>query len=162
MIAQRIHSILKLLIAKERSYQRLAASFCIGVYIAFSPFIGLHTVMVCIFSWLFRLNIAVTFAGALLVNNPWTMIPVYTTGYFFGDWLIRHVLGFDLLGLNPWWMSFINESLFEYTGISTVSLWSFLVGGNLLGIVISVMLYPVMKRLFAQLVTETHDLISEK
>src|SRR5581483_10373754 len=73
---------LKNLADQEHCSTKLALSFCVGVYIAFSPFIGLHTVMTFIFVWLFGLNLAATFTASWLINNPWTMIPIYSTDYF--------------------------------------------------------------------------------
>jgi len=154
MVMQRIYGVLKSLFIKERSSKKLATSFCVGAYIAFSPFMGLHTVMTFAFAWLFNLNLAATFTGSCLINNPWTMIPVYSGGYFFGDWLLHAVFGFDTIGSNPTWMACINEPLAAYVGLPQVSLWSFLLGGNLLGIVIGIGLYPVMNYLFTKISCE--------
>jgi len=139
---------LKNLADQEHCSTKLALSFCVGVYIAFSPFIGLHTVMTFIFVWLFGLNLAATFTASWLINNPWTMIPIYSTDYFFGDWLLHKMLGLDTVTCNPLWMSWINSPLRTYCGLGNISLLAFIIGGNLLGIGISLMLYPVMKRVF--------------
>src|SRR3990172_4094846 len=56
--------------------QRIAIAFALGVYIAFSPLIGLHTAMVFLFAWLFRLNTIALLLGSLL-NNPWTFGPLF-------------------------------------------------------------------------------------
>lgn len=55
---------------------RIAVAFALGVYIAFSPLIGLHTAMVFLFAWLFRLNTIALLLGSLL-NNPWTFGPLF-------------------------------------------------------------------------------------
>lgn len=137
---------------QERSAKKLAISFCMGNYIAFSPFIFLHTVMVFIFVWLFRLNFAVTFAVAYGVNNIWTAVPIYTTDYVFGYWLVHRVFGADLSSFDFSWMSYINN-FFEHTlGLSRPCFWSFMIGGNLLGILTSIVLYPFLVSLFTRLV----------
>lgn len=138
------------LVLKERSPHKLALSFCVGVYISFSPFIFFHTVMVLVFSWLFSLNIPAVFAGAF-VNNPWTMVPCYAAGYAVGEFCLGTLCNINTVALNPAWMASINESLVHYIGMKGVALWSFLVGGNLLGITLGVMLYPVLTRIFARL-----------
>jgi len=117
---------------------RLALSFCMGIYIAFSPFPGGHTAMMFGATWLFRLNFPILFF-ATSFNNPWTMVPFYAADYSFGYWLIRSFFGF-----NPAW-AFTWE---RFLGSSKICLWSFLIGGNVLGIVCAVACYPAILRLF--------------
>jgi uncharacterized protein len=143
------------LVIKERSPTKLALSLCVGIYISFSPFIFLHTVMVLAFSWIFSLNLPAVWAGAF-VNNPWTMIPCYGAGYIVGEGLLWMV-GIDTTSINPSWMHGINATLAHYTGMQGVSFWSFLIGGNLLGVVLGVMLYPVFKLIFARLSTRLYE-----
>ena len=71
------------------------------------------------------------------------MVPLYLGDYLFGKWLL-YSIGIDAMNTNPSWMSWINEPLQHYTGISGISFWAFMVGGNLLGIFFSVILYPVL------------------
>lgn len=150
MIIHRINNFLNSLLLKERSPQRLALSLCVGIYVGFSPFVGLHTLFGFILAWLFQLNFAVIWIGSHIINNPWTMVPVYSAGYFFGDWLLHGMCGIDSLGMNPIWMLTVNNYLIKYIGIR-VSLCSFLIGGNVLGLLIGVLLYPWTKRLFIRL-----------
>ena len=157
MIIQRIRRFFITLVLKERSSTQLAFSFCMGIYIAFSPWIGFHTLMTFVVVWFLGLNLAVTFAGSCLLHNPWTTVPIYGIDYVFGEWLLKKMCGLDTLSMNPSWMASINAPLQTYLGLSNISFWSFVVGGNVLGIVISVALYPVMKRLFAKLIAEVHD-----
>jgi len=76
------------------------------------------------------------------------MVPVYSSNYIFGDWFLKTFIGVDPLKMNPHWMCLMNNFLYKYTGISGLSFWSFMVGGHLLGIIVSVMLYPVVKVIF--------------
>lgn len=155
-ISERIRTYFIALVLKERSETLLAFSFCFGIYIAFSPFVGLHTIMTFVLAWLLRLNLAVTFAGSLLIHNPWTTIPVYGIDYLFGEWLLKTVCGLDTLAMNPTWMQSLNNSLGAYLGMPQISFWSFMVGGNVLGIIFSLLLYPIMKRFFARLITQVY------
>jgi hypothetical protein len=77
---------------------------------------------------------------------------VYSAGYFFGDWLSVATLGTNLMSANPSWMSVINEPLVTYIGMPSISFWAFMIGGNLLGVIIAAILYPVMRHVFAQLI----------
>ncbi|TET05932.1 DUF2062 domain-containing protein [Candidatus Dependentiae bacterium] len=155
-IASRIKQFIYFLTLKERSPRRLSLSCCLGIYIAFSPFVGFHTIMIFFFSWFFKLNPSVTFTSSYLLNNPWTMLPLYVTDYLFGDWFLRFFLGNNFLTLNPSWMSWINQPLIHYTGIKGVSFWSFMVGGNLLGIIVSVILYPILT-VFFRIIMQTNN-----
>lgn len=59
----------------EESPHRTALAFAIGVFIAFSPTYGLHTLSALFCAWAFRLNVVALMSGAL-VTNPWTIVPV--------------------------------------------------------------------------------------
>lgn len=144
-----LKNFLKKLIYQERSPEKLAFSFCMGIYIAFSPFPGLHTVMVFLFSWLFRLNLGVTFTSSCFINNPWTMIPIYGADYGLGYFLVYKLFKFDLAIFDPWWMGYINYFCEKTLGIAKPCIWSFLLGGNLLGIGLALLLYPIMRKIFA-------------
>lgn len=121
--------------------ERLALSFCVGIYIAFSPFPGCHTIMMVIFKYFLNLHFPTLFI-ATSINNPWTMIPFFSGDYVFGYWLIHSFLGFD-----PGW-GFSFARLF---GSGKICLWSFLIGGNVLGIAASLLCYPFMYRMFGRL-----------
>ena len=156
MIMQRIRQFLIDFVLKERSSSKLAISFCIGAYIAFCPLIGLHTVATLLLCWFLGLNMAVTFATSCVIHNPWTTIPIYGTDYIFGQWLLHDICGFDTMAMNPSWMIFINERLSYYVGLPDIAFWSFMIGGNILALGISIGIYPLVKRLFVKLVDQVH------
>ena len=64
-----------------------AKAFAVGVFVAFTPTYGLHTVTVVLLSWLFRLPFSIVLVGSL-VNNPWTFFPIYGSSYVVGRWLL--------------------------------------------------------------------------
>jgi uncharacterized protein (DUF2062 family) len=66
------------------SPNKLALASAVGVFIAFSPTIGLHTISCLVIAWIFRLSKLVVFTSATLVNNPWTMVPLYGFCLWFG------------------------------------------------------------------------------
>jgi len=151
MIYERFFSFFTRLMGKERSPHILALSFSTGFYIAFSPFPGFHTGMTIALAWLFSLNIAVVFAVSCAINNPWTMMPVYCIDYFFGDFVCTHIFRANTLCWNPGWMWRLNEWIAATIGIKHISLWSFLFGGNILGIGGALMVYPIVRRIFGRL-----------
>ncbi len=147
MIVNRLRTFLFSLINKERCPRKLTLSFCVGIYIAFSPFVGLHTPMVFLFGWLFALNTPVLLSVSIFINNPWTMMPVYGLDHVVGCWLFR-LCNVDSMSWNPAWLTSCNVFLHKYLGTAGISFWAFFIGGNLLGLGIGAMVYPIVKRVF--------------
>ncbi len=159
MIFKRIHSFISRIVAYEKSPKRLAFTCALGIYIGISPLVGLHTVMVFFFGWMFALSIPVLFTVSMMIHNPWTMMPVYALDHLFGKWLFT-CLDIDYLQWDPIWVESCNAFLKEHTGITGLSLSAFFIGGNLLAIGTSVMLYPIMKRVFTQYFDYTSNVTS--
>ena len=137
----------------ERSPHKLALSFAIGIYIAFSPYIGFHNIMIFLFSWLFRLNTLTTFAVAH-INNPLTTVPVLTLCYVFGQWVIHDLLGLAFTFSNPGWINFINAKLTYYLGVPKICFWTFFIGSNILALILASISYPIMKSIFKKMINE--------
>lgn len=121
---------------------QLAKSVAVGLYVAMCPFPGAHTVLMLAFKWLFRLNLPVLFIAAS-VNNPWTMIPLYSFDYAFGYWLVHQVIGWT-----PAW----NISLHKIFGTGSICVWSFLIGGNILGLLAAGIGYPLARVIFGRFI----------
>jgi uncharacterized protein (DUF2062 family) len=134
-------------IVNEKSSSKIALAVSLSVYIAFSPYIFFHTVMVFMLAWFFSLNCMLMLAVTYIINNPLTMVVIYLLDYGVGDCLLRIVVGPGYLLLNPKFMEYINVPLQVHTGIEGISFWSFMVGGNLLGILFGVMIYPITRHL---------------
>ena len=75
---------------------------------------------------------------------------VYAADYMAGDLLLKF-LGFSPMALNPHWMEAINGPLRIYTGVDGIAFWSFMVGGNLLGLLFGAMLYPIVKNAYLRM-----------
>jgi len=149
MVSARIHALILRIMTYEKSPRKLAFTCALGVYIGISPWVGLHTVMVFVLGWMFALSIPVLFLVSAMIHNPWTMMPVYAFDHLFGTWVFSY-LGIDYRAWDPAWIESWNVLLKAQTGIGGFSLTAFFVGGNLLAIGTSVMLYPVMKRIFTK------------
>ncbi|MGB9716552.1 MAG: DUF2062 domain-containing protein [Thermodesulfovibrionales bacterium] len=87
------------------SCHRIAFSFSAGVFIGISPFLGFHTLLGVILSWLFRLNTFATISGIYLLPL-WSLIPIYVFSTwvgseFFGseNLLLSFLFGTFLIGL---------------------------------------------------------------
>jgi len=56
---------------------RIGLAFGLGVFIATSALLGFHTILGLAVPQVFRLSKRVCMAG-VWINNPWTIVPVYT------------------------------------------------------------------------------------
>ncbi len=143
-MVRKIKQQLRQLLHLNDTPHRIAAAFALGVYIAFSPLIGLHTAMVFLFAWLFRLNTIALLLGSLLVN-PWTLGPLFGSCLWLGlklygikrtipplDW--QHLTMMNLIPqLKPYLIPFILGTTivgivadtlryYEFTDFATVQL----------------------------------------
>ncbi len=142
----------KQLILGERTPQKLALASSFGIFIAFSPLLGIHWLLTIIFAWAFRLNFGVMYAAAHVVNNPLTMVPIYLADYAVGTFIARQ-LGIDLFAYNPTWMNWLNVKL-ACLGIPNLSLWAFLIGGHVLGLAVALIAYPLLLHFFHRVIRQ--------
>jgi len=147
IIIAKFKDVFKKALLTGSSPERLTKSFCTGIFIAFSPFPGGHTIMMLIAKYLFDLHFPTLFISAS-INNPWTMIPFFTFDYAFGYWFVHSLLGF-----NPGW----NISLAKIFGSGSICVWSFFVGGMVLSICTALICYPVMYKVFSRLAKSTTE-----
>lgn len=152
-----IKNFLKRLIYGERSPKKLALSFSIGIFIAFSPFIGFHNIMIFFFSWAFGLNTLTTFAIAH-INNPITTIPCFSLCHMFGHWIVNDLLGVAVNFVNPYWVNYIIDKLNYYLGTPKICFWTFFIGANMLGLLLGLISYPIMKFIFKKIINENTQL----
>ena len=146
------------MLLKEKSVNRLAVSFCVGTFIALTPTMPLQTPLVMALAWALRLNIGVAIAALYIVNNPFTMIPIYVVGYAIGSWLSM-TLNISLLAYNPWWIDKFNAFLSQYIDVAKylgaeLCFWCLLLGGTIFGLMISVPLYPLLTRVLTRIAAE--------
>jgi uncharacterized protein len=126
----------------EDSPHRIALSFGLGVFIAFSPLLGLHTLMALGIAIGFRLSKAAIIVG-IYVNNPWTIAPMYMAGTVLGCYLLG-VSTDDLIGIN---FEGHGRALYR-TLVHQLQpyLWPFVVGNTLLGIAVGLFAYFILRR----------------
>ncbi len=80
----RLKRIFRRLFTLDDTPERIALAFSLGVFLAFSPLLGLHTFLGVAFAFLFGLNRFALFLG-VFVNNPWTLVPIYAAGTYLGS-----------------------------------------------------------------------------
>jgi len=112
---------------------RLALAFAVGMFIAFSPTIGLHTISCLAFAWIFRLNKLVVFTAAF-VNNPWTMVPLYGFCLWFGI----KITGTTIVTPDIPWQTLTFSSTYD---ILRPYLWPFVAGTVVIGVGAALMSY---------------------
>jgi uncharacterized protein (DUF2062 family) len=133
--------VLEVLLHLDDTPPRTALAFAVGVWIAFFPIWGIHTVMALAIAFLFRLNRAALVVGAWL-NNPWTMAPLYTAGT---------LLGCALLGVPPGGFRNMECELHGLAFLQTLAqglrpyFWPFVLGNTVLGLLAGSVAYVIVK-----------------
>jgi uncharacterized protein (DUF2062 family) len=129
------------LIKVDDTPQRLALAYALGVFLAFSPLIGLHTLLGLILAFLFGLSRLAVIAG-VYTNTPWTVVPYYA----FAIWLGNRMFP-DCRFLDPTLLQFQFKDLWTYTFWATLlSDWQilipFFVGSTVLAVILALFSYP--------------------
>ena len=89
------------LLAIDDPPERTALAFSIGIFIAFSPFLGLHTLLATAIAFLFRFNKIAIYTGTF-VNNPFlTLVPIIIASYAVGAFILGEPLRIPDAGLTP-------------------------------------------------------------
>ena len=137
------------LLAVDDPPERTALAFSVGIFIAFSPFLGLHTIMATALAFLFRFNKIAIYTGTF-VNNPFlTLVPIIAASYAIGALLMGRPLslpeeGWKLLREPHLLTAAYWQQLFTH-------LWDivlpFSIGGMVLSIVCSLAAYPATLKL---------------
>ena len=136
------------LLAIDDPPERTALAFSIGVLIAFSPFLGLHTIMATLIAFVFRFNKIAIYTGTF-INNPFlTLVPIIIASYAVGAFILGRPLSIPDEGLellkNPRIFSgeYYQQLFVQGWGI----VWPFSVGAMALSVVCSLLAYPLTLR----------------
>jgi len=128
---ERVREILKL----DEPTHRLSIAFALGMFIAFSPWLGLHIVSAVFLAWLFRLNKVVVLTASF-VNNPWTIVPMYAFCLWFGV----KITGSNVAVPEIAWGSLGVRELYD---LLLPFLWPYLAGTVVVGAAAAVLSYIV-------------------
>ena len=133
------------LLAIDDPPERTALAFSIGVFIAFCPFLGLHTILATFVAFVFRFNKIAIYAGTF-INNPFlTLVPIIIGSYAIGAFILGRPLkipdeGVELL---------THPAIFsgDYYRQIFIQSWTiikpFAVGATVLSVVCSLLSYPL-------------------
>lgn len=110
----------------------IAAGFAVGVFISFTPFFGLHTIIAIVAAFIFRLNKITCITGSW-VNTPMTVPPVL---------VISYKLGRFLLGRTPQELQIKHELSWQYAmNLIDKNGTSLLLGTSIIGTVAAIFSY---------------------
>jgi uncharacterized protein (DUF2062 family) len=142
-------AIFRRLLVLDDPPERTALAFSIGVFIAFSPFLGLHTIVATLIAFLFRFNKVAIYSGTF-INNPFlTLVPIIVASYAIGAFILGRPLripaqGIELLKDPHLLTGDYYRKLFRE---SWDIVWPFAIGGMALSVVCSLIAYPVTSSL---------------
>lgn len=91
-IFHRLRKALREVVLLQEEPHKIALGMAIGVFISFTPFLGLHTLSAIACAFIFRTNKMSTITGAW-VNLPWFAPFVYVFCYWFGKVLLGRGFG---------------------------------------------------------------------
>jgi uncharacterized protein (DUF2062 family) len=133
------------LLALDDPPERTALAFSIGVFIAFSPLLGLHTILATAIAFLFRFNKVAVYSGTF-INNPFlTLVPIIVASYGIGALLLGRPLRIPAEGVsllqNPHLLTADYYRQLSREGWQIV--WPFTIGAFILSVVCSLIAYPV-------------------
>ncbi len=127
----RLRRLAQLVLQVDDTPTRVAASFGVGMFIAFFPIFGTHTAIALAVAFLFRLNRVAVLSGAWM-SNPWTIVPMWTFGA---------LVGCAMLGVSPRALGQIDWSLSGRAFYDSLAsglvplLWPFILGNVATGVV---------------------------
>jgi len=133
------------LLAIDDPPERTALAFSIGVFIAFCPFLGLHTILATFVAFVFRFNKIAIYAGTF-INNPFlTLVPIIIGSYAIGAFILGRPLKIPDEGVEM----LTHPAIFsgDYYRQIFIQSWTiikpFAVGATVLSVVCSLLAYPL-------------------
>jgi uncharacterized protein (DUF2062 family) len=144
-----LRSSFRRLLALDDPPERTALAFSVGVLIAFSPLLGLHTILATLLAFIFRFNKVAIYAGTFVNNPVLTLVPIIFLSYAVGAALTGRPLALPAEGVE----------LLRHPHILTAPYWRelwarfwdlllpFALGGMALSVVCSLAAYPVTLKL---------------
>jgi uncharacterized protein len=134
------------LLAIDDPPERTALAFSIGIFIAFSPFLGLHTIMATVLAFAFRFNKIAIYTGTFINNPIFTLVPIIIISYAVGAFFLGRPLsipdeGIALLRDPHLFSRDYYRRLFVQSWNHIV--WPFAIGATVLSVVCSLLAYPI-------------------
>jgi uncharacterized protein (DUF2062 family) len=124
---------------------RTAAAFALGVFLGFSPFLGLHTLLGVALAFLLNLNRVAVLLG-VYSNLPWIIAAYYTSTTMMGAVLVgsRVPPGFSERLTALFDHSLLDGMFWNQLGrLILPLLWPFTVGSLIGAVVLAAVAYPI-------------------
>ena len=134
---RRLKDWLRFVLHTDDTPQRAALAFAVGVFIAWTPALGFHTLLGLAIAFLFGLNRVAVMAGTF-VNNPWTFVPIYTVSAWLGSALIGVEMSAPRLEGKSW------SHFFDFLTQCRPWIVPMTMGTLILGSLSALLSYPVM------------------
>ena len=137
------------LLALDDPPERTALAFSLGVFVAFSPFLGLHTILATLIAFVFRFNKVAVYSGTFINNPFFTLVPIIIASYAIGAFVLGRPLRIPQAGVellrhpHPLTASYYHQIFQESWDI----VWPFSIGAMTLSVVCSLIAYPVTSSL---------------
>jgi Uncharacterized protein conserved in bacteria len=137
------------LLALDDPPERTALAFSLGVFVAFSPFLGLHTILATLIAFVFRFNKVAVYSGTFINNPFFTLVPIIIASYAIGAFILGRPLRIPQAGVellrhpHPLTASYYHQIFQESWDI----VWPFSIGAMTLSVVCSLIAYPVTSSL---------------
>jgi uncharacterized protein len=141
----RFLELIKKLLWVNDTPERAALAFSVGIFLGFSPFLGLHTLAGIGTAFVFKLNRVAVLLG-VWTNTPWWLVPYYIVA----TWVGTHVIGFRIdegtisrifrFGMDH---GFLTSGFWRQLSSQWGLLLSFFIGSLILSLFLSVIAYPI-------------------
>ncbi len=140
--------LIKKLLHIEDTPERTALAYSIGIFLGFSPFLGVHTLTGLAIAFLFNLNRVAILLG-VWSNTPWWIVPYYTIA----TWVGMRVTGFRIekatlkklfqMGMSK---EFVSSDFWSRIASQWGLFLSFMIGSLILAVLLSLIVYPLALR----------------
>jgi len=131
---------LRYLTALDDSPHRIAMGFAVGIFLAFSPLLGLHTFLGLLIAFLIGLNRVAVLVG-VFINNPWTLIPIYGLAAYLGGLLVGYPPAMSSPSFE--WNTLLQSSFWKGLAENPAFLKALLIGSAILSTGCALISYPV-------------------
>jgi uncharacterized protein (DUF2062 family) len=135
-----IRSMIRMLTGSSDNPATIARGFAVGIFVAFSPLLGLHTFLAIFLAFLVRGNRLASLLASWICN-PLTMIPILYFDFKVGEILLSASIPF------PENIHTLKDIIHAGSQVA----WPLLVGGHLIGLVLGLASFPIVDYLIAYL-----------
>ncbi len=135
-----------MLIKGRESPDRIARGFAIGVFVAFNPLLGIHTILCILLSLIFRASKTASILGSLICN-PITIPIIYFSEYEIGKYCLKLIHYEVEVKTLADFQNLTLESLIEF-GKSIA--YPIVIGSIIFGVIFGIIAYIFSKNYFSR------------